>query len=161
MKKIFNVIILAWYKIKSKLITIFRNNSHCLSTDTTEQLKKLPHSCALTALSQVMPHLSYDKISEAFYNCCDKWPRAGVRHKEFNIVLRYLHIFDNFIYTDHSKNNITISHFLEKKEVHILLIHGHYTVLYRGKIYDSHRYDNMSGITNIKVYCSWLYYMGK
>jgi len=147
-----NFIKTIWKKLK----LFFKNKEvflQCTLTDTTLELNKLGNSCALTALSRVMPKLSYDEISDAFYNCCDKWPNSGVKHKEFNIVLRYLNIFDKFTYTDHSGENLRFSQYLKKKGMYILLIPGHFTVLCNGKIYDSYGYGNLSKDT--KIYCAW------
>lgn len=154
MKQLLNSLNSFWKKFKLLFNFNRKENLHCLSTNTTTELRKLGNSCALTALSRVMPELSYDNISDAFYNCCDEWPKSGVKHKEFNIVLRYLNIFDNFSYVDNSDNNSRFSNYVKKRGVYILLIPGHYTVLCNGKIYDSYGYKNLSKST--KVYCSWL-----
>ncbi len=151
-----NLIKSVWKKLKS-LLTI---KPKCISTNTTKELRKLNHSCALTALSRVMPSLSYDEISNAFYNCCVEWPRAGVKHNEFNIVLRYLKKFDNFTYFDNSQKHLTLAYYLKKNGIYILLIPGHYTVLCDGKIDDSYGYGNNLS-KNTKVYCSWLMSSGK
>jgi hypothetical protein len=154
-----NFIKLVWRKFKSLLTTSDIVTSQCESTNTTAELRKLGNSCALTALSRVDPKLSYNDISNAFYNCCDKWPSSGVKHNELNVVLRYLNIFDNFSYIDNSQSNLRLSDYSRKKEVYILLILGHYTVLCNGKIYDSYGYGNLSKST--KVYCSWMLTTGK
>lgn len=144
MKKIF---ISIWKAIKSFL---FLSNS-CKDTETTKGLRKLGNSCALTALSRVLPQLTYSEIEEAFYNCCDKWPSAGVTHKEFNIVLRHLGVFDKFTYKE--VNYLYFNYFTDKRQTNILLIPGHYTVCQNGKIYDSYGYKNLP--TNTKIYCYW------
>lgn len=154
-----NFIEFAWKKLKSLLTTSDIAASQCASTNTTQELRKLKNSCALTALSRVMPNLSFDEISDAFYNCCDQWPSTGVKHSEFNVILRYLDIFDKFKYLDNSQNHTKFSHYLKKKGVYILLIPGHFTVLCDGKVYDSYGYGNLSKST--KVYCSWLLSTGK
>ncbi|AYQ57044.1 hypothetical protein MS2017_1356 [Bathymodiolus thermophilus thioautotrophic gill symbiont] len=159
MKKIFSFVSFFWQKFKLLLDFSNKKDLSCLSTDATVELRKLGNSCALTALSRVKPKLSYDDISDAFYNCCDQWPSSGVKHNEFNVALRYLNIFDNFIYADNSQSNLRFSDYSRKKGVYILLIPGHYTVLYNGKIYDSYGYGNLSKST--KVYCSWLLSTGK
>lgn len=153
-----NFIKFIWNKFKSFLFA--RNTSvsdlRCMSTDTTQQLIRLKNSCALTALSRVMPALSYDDISEAFYNCCDQWPNSGVKHNEFNVALRHLKKIDNFTYVDNSQKKLRFSDYLKKKGVYILLIPGHFTVLCNGEIYDSHGYGNNLS-KNTKVYCSWFF----
>lgn len=151
---------LIWKKFKSLLITEGTTNLQCISTNTTQKLRILSNSCALTALSRAMPHLFYDEISDAFYNCCDQWPGAGVRHNEFNVVLRYLNIFDKFIYHDNSQKHLNFDHYLKNKGTYILLIPGHFTVLCNGKIYDSYGYNNNLP-RNTKVYCSWMLSTGK
>ena len=136
-----------WGWLKSLLF-----DQRCKSTHTTERLKTLSHSCALTALSRVMPDRSYDEISNAFYNCCDKWPNGGVTNKEFNIVLNYLGIAERFKYDD--SDNFTIGTFYEHNaKCTVLLIHGHFTVVHKQKIFDSHGCDSLR--YNTKVYASW------
>lgn len=143
-----NLIKSVWGKLKS-LLTI---KPQCISTNTTKELRKLNNSCALTALSRVMPNLSYDEISDAFYNCCENWPAAGVTNKEFNIILRYLKIINRFKYSD--SNDLTIGRFYKRNVKHtIVLIHGHFTVLHQRNIYDSYGYSHLSN--NTKVYASW------
>lgn len=133
-------------------VKLFFSDTTCIDTDISNSLSQLDHSCALVALSRVLPNLSYDKIEEAFYNCCDKWPNHGVSHKEFNIVLHYLHTFDSFIYKEHKHR--TFDNFENSKHPTILLIPGHYTVYYKGNIYDSHGYSLLNKQT--KIYCSWI-----
>lgn len=135
----------------SKIKLLF-SDKKCLSTKTSNKLSKLDHSCALVALSRVFPHLTYNLIEEAFYNCCEEWPNQGVTHKEFNIVLNYLNISDSFIYKECTSN--IFSDFIKNKNPIILLIPGHYTVCYKGRIYDSYGYSSLNKQT--KIYCYWL-----
>lgn len=123
------------------------------TTQTALKLRKLNHSCALVALSKVMPELSYNEIEEAFFNCCDVWPRGGVTNKEFNVVLRYLDVFKQFQYLDDDKKIQSMI----KNNNHkiILLIPGHFTVLHKNRIYDGYGYEG-NIIKDTEVYCAWV-----
>jgi len=110
------------------------------------------HDCGPRALRIVMPSLPYEKMTEAFYNCCEKWPNAGVTNKEFNIVLRYLNIFNRFEYDD--ADGKCLGDLISKQNnTYVALIHGHFTVVKNGKIVDSIFYQSLKDDT--KIYCSW------
>lgn len=142
-----NLIRTTWNNLKS----LFLSSKKCENTDTSKKLHKLSNSCALVALARVCPSLSYEQISDAFYNCCKQWPQAGVTHKEFNIILRYLNIFDKFLY---SEEKLPFHCYINNKNsIYILLIPGHFTVFHNNKIYDNYGYSNLP--KNTIVYCSW------
>ena len=119
-------------------------------------LKNIPeiiesgHNCALIALHLALPKIPESKILEAFYNCCDKWPRGGVTFKEFNIVLRYLKIFEKFKYYDGQSKALD---FYDSQNLTILLIPRHFTVICKNQIYDL-TCEQLPLSTN--VYRSWM-----
>ena len=107
------------------------------------------HECSVNMLLNVMPKLDQDQVVDAFKKCCNLYPYNGVTNKEFNIALRYLKIIDKFEYDD--SDDLVVRDFLErKKDTFILLIHGHFTVVMKGKILDAMYITETS-----KVYCSW------
>ena len=111
-----------------------------------------PHDCGPRALLSVMPKLPHSKIKDAFMQCTDKWPNGGVTNVEFNVALRYMNIFNRFKYND--ADGQVMGNFLsDKTESYILLIHGHFTTIKGGKIYDSFAYANPN--PKQLVYCSW------
>ena len=96
-----------------------------------------------------MPDLEQEQVVDAFKKCCNLYPYEGVTNKEFNIALRYLEIFDKFEYND--SDGLVVKNFLNrKKQIFILLIYGHFTVVAKGKVLDAMRISE-----NSKVYCSW------
>ena len=111
------------------------------------------HNCALVALAKVMPDLSPDQIIQGFSDCCYRWPYGGVTNKEFNITLRYLGLYNKFEYD--GSDEMMLDNFLvrsKRKDVFILLLHGHFTVVKYGKVHDNSFYANLG---DAKVYCSW------
>lgn len=110
-----------------------------------------PHDCGMRALQVVLPHLSAEKIENAFMNCADKWPRGGVTNVEFNVALRFMGLFDQFEYND--ADGQKLGDFLDDEDsATILLIHGHFTTVKEGKIIDM---SFVPGAAQQKVYCSW------
>ena len=111
-----------------------------------------PHDCGIRALLKVVPDLPHEKVKEAFMHCCEWWPYGGITNKEFNIALRYLKIFDHFVYDD--RDNMCIGEFIsDYQNNYILLLHGHFTFIRNGKIQDAPFYTNSK--SDEKVYCSW------
>ena len=134
-------------KIVSFLLGFFRYDT----TQEQEYREFLSgkHECSVNMLLNVMPELDREQVIDAFKKCCNLYPYEGVTNKEFNIVLRYLKIFDKFEYDD--SDGLTVKNFLErKKEIFIILIHGHFTVIMKGRMLES-----MYITKNSKVYCSW------
>ena len=134
-------------KIVLFLIGIFR----CDTTQEQEykEFLKGKHECSVNMLLNVMPQLDQEQVVDAFKKCCNLYPYDGVTNKEFNIALRYLKIFDKFEYDD--SDGFVVQDFLERKrETFILLIHGHFTIVMKGRVLDAMRISEKS-----KVYCSW------
>ena len=98
-----------------------------------------------------MPEIPYENLRQSFSYCCENWPYGGVTNKEFNITLRNLKVFERFEYCD--SDGMKVRDFLAQKDgVFILLVHGHFTVVDRGTLRDSHIYMHARQGT---VYCSW------
>lgn len=108
------------------------------------------HDCSLNALMRVMPFLRKEEVKRAFSACCELWPYGGVTNREFNIVLRFLRLLGVFEYRD-DDNKITNDFLKKKKEIFILLVHGHFTVVSKGKIVDTVCFISRDAV----VYCSW------
>ncbi len=137
------------FKRKNQYFSSKYYKKNLLLTKNIPEILSSSHNCALVALHFVLSDISEKKILEAFYNCCDKWPRGGVTHKEFNIVLRYLNIYEKFQYHD---SNAKISNFQNINSPIILLIPGHFTTIYKNQIYDLSCY-NLPPETH--VYRAW------
>lgn len=113
------------------------------------------HDCAPSALTRVVPALSFQSIRKAFSLCCGRWPNAGVTNKEFNIVLRYLELFERFEYTE-PQDALLNDYLVDKNTTHILLLWGHFTVTKNGQVIEPvkqlfFRYPP----DEIKVICAW------
>ena len=141
----------AFKQLFNKILAFFFPQKTSKYEETLKQIRSSPHSCALCALYQVLPEFTFQELSEAFRLCTeDSWPNRGVTNKEFNITLKYLDIFDRFLYNDNDTSFHTILHM--QSDV-IVLIHGHYTVVQKGQIRD--QYGSFPRERE-KVYCYWI-----
>ena len=157
-KNIYNKLLYYWKKLLVSLSKKTKKTKEYQSIVFSRQLlyKNIPnivshnHTCAPVALHIMVPTTPESKLLDAFYHCCEEWPNAGVKNKEFNIVIKYLDIHC----LEYIGKETTIHYLLkQKKEKFIALIYGHYLVVSHGKIIDSY---NSFFNKNTKVYCYWV-----
>ena len=110
------------------------------------------HDCGLRALHNVLPMLPNDEVRDAFMQCADRWPNAGISNVEFNVALRYMKIFDRFEYNDSDGQKVE-NFSSDSKGAYILLINGHFTTIKSGSIVDTPNYERLN--PKSVVYCSW------
>ncbi len=110
------------------------------------------NNCALIALHLLFPKIPEDKILDAFYHCCEKWPNEGVTNKEFNIALKFLNLDKKVCY--HGNETIVQLLLAHKDRAFISLVHGHFLVISFGRILEffSCYWTNCK---EAKVYCYW------
>lgn len=110
------------------------------------------HNCALITLHLLFPKIPENKIIDAFYHCCKKWPNDGVTNKEFNIVLKFLKLNQKVRY--HNKETIVRLLLARKNKAFISLVHGHFLVISFGCILEFFS-SYWTQYKEAKVYCYW------
>ena len=89
-----------------------------------------------------------EDIIKSFQLCCETWPYGGVTNKELNVIINNLKIKKLLIYC----HKDTIIKNLMNTKTYIVLVHGHFLVIKKGKIQGQDKYNYHK---KDKVYCYW------